>query len=217
MHRIDDKLERNNLNKSQWNAFRTPQNIDQTISSRKSTNRDSTRVARIRIPWTRHNQYTYERWHNVVNFLLAKEPGIPRCHKLQVIHLYEADLNALIGIKWRQLIYHVTDNRLLSPWQCGEFPGREAHTPVLLEELTWEITRTSCRPLLRMDFDASSCYDRIIPSLSSLVSRSYGQHRNTCLIYGRFLRNAKFKLKTKLGVSDKLEEYSQSLEIVGGA
>jgi hypothetical protein len=70
------------------------------------------------------NQYTYERWHNVVNFLLAKEPGIPRCHnKLRVIHLYEADLNALIGIKWRQLIHHVTDNRLLSPWQCRGFPG----------------------------------------------------------------------------------------------
>jgi hypothetical protein len=81
------------------------------------------------------NQYTYERWHNVVNFLLAKEPGIPRSHKLRVIHLYEADLNALIGIKWRQLIHHVTDNKLLSPWQCGGFPGREAHTPVLLEEL----------------------------------------------------------------------------------
>jgi hypothetical protein len=56
------------------------------------------------------NQYTYERWHNVVNFLLAKEPGIPRCHKLRVIHLYEADLNAMIGIKWRQLIHHVTDS-----------------------------------------------------------------------------------------------------------
>jgi hypothetical protein len=78
------------------------------------------------------NQYTYERWHNVVNFLLAKEPGIPRCQKLRAIHLYEADLNALIRIKWRQLIHHVTDNRLLSPWQCGGFPGREAHTPVLL-------------------------------------------------------------------------------------
>jgi hypothetical protein len=23
------------------------------------------------------NHYTYERWHNIVNFLLAKEPGIP--------------------------------------------------------------------------------------------------------------------------------------------
>jgi hypothetical protein len=28
------------------------------------------------------NHYTYERWHDVVNFLLAKEPGIPHCHKL---------------------------------------------------------------------------------------------------------------------------------------
>jgi hypothetical protein len=152
------------------------------------------------------NQYTYKWWHNVVNFLLAKEPGIHQCRKLRVIHLYEPDLNALIGIKWRQLIHHVTDNRLLSPWQCGGFPGQEAHTPVLLEELTWEITRISHIPLLRMDFDASSCYDQIIPSLSSLVSRSYGQHRKTCFIHGRFLCNAKFKLKTKLGVYD--ESYS---------
>jgi len=134
---------------------------------------------------------------------------------LRVIHLYEADLNALIGIKWRQLIHHVTDNRLLSPWQCGGFPGREAHTPVLLEELTWEITRTSRRPLLRMDFDASSCYDRIIPSLSSLVSRSYGQHRKTCFIHGRFLRNAKFKLKTKLGVSDISYSHCKDYPIYG--
>jgi hypothetical protein len=63
------------------------------------------------------NQYTYEWWHNVVNFLLAKELGISRCHKLRVIHLYKVDLNALIGIKWIQLNHHVTDTRLLSPWQ----------------------------------------------------------------------------------------------------
>jgi hypothetical protein len=68
------------------------------------------------------NHYTYERWHDVVNFQLAKEQGIPQYHKLRVIHLYKADLNALIGIKWRQLIHHVTDNRLLSPWQCGGIP-----------------------------------------------------------------------------------------------
>jgi hypothetical protein len=151
-------------------------------------------IAQAQVDWLNlaiKNQYTYKRWHNVVNFLHAKEPGIPRCHKLRVIHLYEADHNALIGIKWRQLIHHVTDNRLLSPWQCRAFPGREAHTPVLLEELPWEITRTSRRPLLHMDFDASSCYDRIIPSLSSLVSRSYGQHRKTCFIHGRFLCNTK--------------------------
>jgi hypothetical protein len=152
--REDEELERNNLHQPKRNASRTPQNIDQTTSSRKSTSKYSTRVTRIRVSVTQvdllnlaiKNQYTYEWWHNVVNFLLAKESGIPRCHKLRVIHLYEADLNALIGIKWRQLIHHVMDTRLLSPWQCGGFPGQEAHTPVLLEALTWEITRTSCRP-----------------------------------------------------------------------
>jgi hypothetical protein len=151
----------------------------------------------------------------VVNFLLAKEPGISRCHKLRVIHLYEADLNALIGIKWRQLIHHVTDDRLLSPWQCGGFPGREAHTPVLLEELTWEITRASRRPLLCMDFNASSCYNRIIPSLSSLVSRSYRQHRKTCFIHVQFLCKAKFKLKTKLGLSNVSYSHCHANPIYG--
>jgi hypothetical protein len=105
------------------------------------------------------NHYTYHRWHKVVNFLLAKEPGSPLCHMLRVIHLYEADLNLLIGVKWRQLVHHVTDHQLIPPWRCGGFPRREAHTPVLMEELMWDITRTSRRPILRMDFDASSCYD----------------------------------------------------------
>jgi hypothetical protein len=78
------------------------------------------------------NQYTYERWHNVVNFLLAKEPGIPRCHKLRVIHLYEADLNALIGMKWRQFIHHVTVKSCIYTdsesnvkrifWKCYKLP-----------------------------------------------------------------------------------------------
>jgi hypothetical protein len=66
-----------------------------------------------------------------------------------------------------------------------------------------------------MDFDASSCYDRIIQSLLSLVSRSYGQHKNTCFIHGRFLRNAKFKLKTKLGVSDILYSHCKDNPIYG--
>jgi hypothetical protein len=59
-------------------------------------------------------------------------------------------LNILIGVKWQQLMHHVTDHQLIPPWQCGgSSPGREAHTPVLMEELMWDITRTSRRPLLQ--------------------------------------------------------------------
>jgi hypothetical protein len=69
----------------------------------------------------------------------------------------------------------------------------------------WENTRASRRYILRMDFDASSCYDRIIPSIASLAGKSYDQHQALCFVY-TFLQQAKYVVKTKLGLSD--EEYS---------
>ena len=155
-----------------------------------------------------HHSHCFERWSKVANFMLQKEPGNRKIHRLRVIHLYEADFNLLLGVKWRQLTHHCIDNHLLNPWQFGGLPGRDAMTPVFLEELQWEITRISCRPLLRMDFDATSCYDRIIPNLASLVARSFGQHRLLVAIHAKFLKQAKYLLKTKLGLSN--EHYSDS-------
>src|SRR5512138_2140785 len=54
-----------------------------------------------------------------------------------------------------------------------------------------------------MDFDATSCYDRIIGNLASLAARSYGHHQTLCFIHARFLQEAKYLLKTKLGVSEE--------------
>jgi hypothetical protein len=68
-------------------------------------------------------------------------------------------------------------------------------TPVFLEEIQWETSRASRRFLLRMDFDASSCFDRIILNIASLAARSSGQHE-VCSIHGNFIRQAKFFLKT---------------------
>jgi hypothetical protein len=90
--------------------------------------------------------------------------------------------------------------------QFGDLPGKHAMTPVFLEELQWETTRANRKTLLRMDFDASSCYDRIIPSIASLAARSFGQHQTLSFIHVTFFRQARYKYKTMLGLSD--EEYS---------
>jgi hypothetical protein len=37
------------------------------------------------------NQYSYEWWHNVVSFLLAKEPGILRCHNIHQLCVAAAE------------------------------------------------------------------------------------------------------------------------------
>ena len=59
--------------------------------------------------------YSYCRWKKVVNVMLEKEPGNPKIHRLRVIHLYEADYNLILGVKWRELIHHCEDKHLLHP------------------------------------------------------------------------------------------------------
>jgi hypothetical protein len=92
--------------------------------------------------------------------MLLKEPNNPRIHRLHVIHLYEADFNLLLGVKWRNIIHRSLDNDTLHPTssQYGGLPGRESLIPVFMEEMQNEIDRASRKPYIKQDFDATSCW-----------------------------------------------------------
>ncbi len=70
------------------------------------------------------NGHSFDRWKVIVNVMLLKEPNNPRIHRLHVIHLYEADFNLLLGVKWRNIIHHSLDNDTLHPSQYGGLPGQ---------------------------------------------------------------------------------------------
>jgi hypothetical protein len=74
--------------------------------------------------------------------------------------------------------------------------------------MQYEISKASRRPLVHLDYDAESCYDRIIPYFAMLTSRAFGMHRNICVVNAIALRQAKYFLKTQLGISE--ESYSHS-------
>jgi len=160
-------------------------------------------------------KHVFERWKKVANFMIFKEPGNTKIHRLRVIHLYEADLNLILGVKWRALTHHGIDNHLFSKWQFGGLPGRDALTPVLLEDIQMEISRASNTTLCCTDFDATSCYDRIIPSIASLAGRSFGQNQVLCFVHARFLAEAKYLLKTKLGISEEAFSHCTPYPIYG--
>ena len=42
----------------------------------------------------------------ILNFMIYKEQGNVKIHRLQVIHIYEADYNFLIGVVWGEVIQH---------------------------------------------------------------------------------------------------------------
>jgi hypothetical protein len=51
------------------------------------------------------HKYSYERWKHVVNQMIYKDPGNTKIHRLRVIHIYECDLNFILGCKWREAIH----------------------------------------------------------------------------------------------------------------
>ena len=161
------------------------------------------------------NKYSFSRWKHIVNVMILKEPNDLRIHRLRVIHLYEQDYNLVLAIKWRQMIQLSTNQQVIHPTQFGGVPGRDAVIPTLCEEFQYEISRASKRPLVHLDYDATACYDRIVLSVGSLVSRSFGQNRSIVFINAKTLAEAKYYLKTQLGVSESSYKHCTIYPIYG--
>jgi hypothetical protein len=97
--------------------------------------------------------YTYDRWTQVANAMLFKEPGNMKIHRTRVIHIYEADYNLAMGLKWRAAMNMAEDQQWLNPGQYGSRPSRGARDPVFIEEMQLEISDSpgnrSTNPLRR--------------------------------------------------------------------
>jgi hypothetical protein len=75
-----------------------------------------------------------------MNVMILKEPGNTKIHCLRVIHIYEADDNLLLGVKWRQLLHQAKDQGLINDGCYGSRPGREARIVVFMEIMQMEIS-----------------------------------------------------------------------------
>jgi hypothetical protein len=104
----------------------------------------------------------------------------------------------------RQQIKHAEDRELLNEGQYGSRSDRKAPTLPRIEELKNDISYCSRKPRLDLDNDTSSCYDRIIVSLVSLVNRKYRKRGNILLVNTTTLKIARYHLKTEMGISEEV-------------
>jgi hypothetical protein len=50
--------------------------------------------------------YSYTRSQHIANTMIVfKDRGCVKIHRTRVIHIYEADLNLMLGLKWRVALY----------------------------------------------------------------------------------------------------------------
>jgi hypothetical protein len=159
--------------------------------------------------------YSYTRWQRIANTTLFKDPGNIKIHRTRVIHIYEADFNLMLGLKWRVALYQSEALNQLNNGQYGSRPRRNAVDPVMIEELQFEISRTSRRMFLQTNYDATACYDRIIPSLAMTVSRRFGVPPLVAQSNAKTLLHARYHVRTELGLSESSYSHSPNMPIYG--
>jgi hypothetical protein len=147
--------------------------------------------------------------------MIHKSPGDYRIHRLRVIHIYEADYNLLLSVKYRSLIALAQSEDLNHRGQHGGIPGHDATNLTFLEQLINDISYFSRRSIAAFDNDAASCYDRIIVALASLLSRKFGQHSQIVWVNATTLEDARYKLKTALGTSDDSYSHCAAFPLYG--
>jgi ribonuclease HI len=154
--------------------------------------------------------YAFQRWKTVANTILFKDPGVIKIHRTRVIHLYEADYNLAMGLKWRKALHQAEILKSLHNGQFGSRPHRNAIDPVFIEEMQFELSRLTRKTFAQTNYDATACYDRIIPSLAVLASRSFGVPKESTAVNAKTLEGASYHIRTELGVTP--EGYSHSVE-----
>ena len=159
--------------------------------------------------------YSYNRWKKVANTILFKDPGVIKIHRTRVIHLYEADYNLAMGLKWRAAVFRAETLNLLHNGQFGSRPKRNAIDPVFIEEMQFELSRLTRKTVAQTNYDATACYDRIIPNLAMLASRRFGVPKEVTASNAKTLEEASYHVRTELGVSSEGYRHSDEFPIFG--
>ena len=161
------------------------------------------------------HRYSLKRWKTIVNMMIYKEHGNVKIHRLRVIHLYEADLSLLWGVKWREGMHTALKTKALHQGQYGGLPGRDCTSLTYLEELRFDYAKLTRYPLANFDNDAAACYDRILCAVASLAGRKYGIHKDVIFIHAQTLEEAEFKLKSSTKVSETTYKHCIKFPIHG--
>ncbi|KAI2493764.1 hypothetical protein MHU86_20769 [Fragilaria crotonensis] len=123
--------------------------------------------------------------------------GRPRINRLRVVHLFEADFNFYLRLRWgHHLVRRALLLDLLHDGQHGSIPGCVALDLVVLTQLSSHLCPVLMHDYARFDNDASSCYDRIIVGLGILAARKCGMPHHAIRMHADSLEFMKYTMKT---------------------
>jgi hypothetical protein len=84
--------------------------------------------------------------------------------------------------------------------QAGSRPGCQAIEVAAMKEMKYMYAKLTRTPLVTINNDAKSCFDRILCNVAMFVSQYYGVLTKYCKLQSTTLKNSKFCIRTALAV-----------------
>ena len=156
-----------------------------------------------------------DRWKTVHSICLFKDQNNRSINRIRNIHIYEADYNFLLKLKWGNAVKLARKYELLHNAQYGSRKQRNSLDPVLIEIMQQEISRNNHLPYLQINFDAQSCYDRIIPEIAIAISKKHGVHNNILQIFRETLKDSKYYIKLGEAVTTQYYGNTSNIQLFG--
>lgn len=142
-----------------------------------------------------------QRWQQSVQVMLEKGKG-HHAENLQIIQLYEADLNFVLNIIWGyHLIRNAQKQHQLETCQYA-LPGQTCHSTVWNKALYCDLMHQSISHGVMTDYDATAAFDWVLHTLSIITCHQLGLPHNACSFMFQLLQNMEFFLLTGFGISD---------------
>eukprot|EP00957_Ditylum_brightwellii_P132780 10124936-Ditylum_brightwellii.AAC.1 len=148
--------------------------------------------------------------------MLEKDQGSPKLHQLCIIVIVEADMNMIMKVIWaRRLVPQAEKHNYISRGLFGNQKGRTA-----LDALLLKITTIDSLCLFHLNGgllnnDAVTCYDRMIPALSSIHFLSLGLPEAAAKCSVLLNKRMKHHIWTNAGESTKFYQHSEEYIKVG--
>lgn len=152
----------------------------------------------------------------VRDIMLEKEHSNSRCHRLQILALFESDFNQakrlVIG---RRLMHHLEDFEMVSPMQDGSWPGHQCISAVLRKVLAHDYVRMTVTTAAFIENDTIGCHDRLVNNLILMLLKKLGLPPAVSACMGWIWDNVVHLIKTFYGISDITYGSTEDLPLYG--
>jgi hypothetical protein len=140
----------------------------------------------------------------------------PLITKLRVIQLLEADMSFAFRLLWgKRLVHHALSHNALTPLNFGGRPGCRVHSALLLKTLSYDYIRYTRFNAIIFNNDAKACFDRIIPSISLMITEQLGMPPTVATSMLAIIKGIKFHIQTTHGISPGIFKSALAALILG--